>query len=93
MGIGLSSFREAAGGVSMNGKFREIVLHKDRETYVFRFDDVSHGALLSVLGRFADDPQLGFSWYDAAAVCKKVRQQFPTVVGAKKPAAATNRLG
>jgi hypothetical protein len=90
--IGLFSSRDVDGGTNMNGRFSEIALRKDGETYIFRFDDVSHRAFLNVLGRFAADPNLSFSWHDAAVLCKKVRQQCPQVVGTTS-AAIPNRLG
>jgi hypothetical protein len=58
----------------MNEQFREIALRKEGQTYIFRFDAVSQPALLGVLGRFAADPGLNFSWHDAAVVCKIARQ-------------------
>jgi hypothetical protein len=76
----------------MNGRFSEIALRKGGETYVFRFDDASHRALLNVLGRLAADPSLNFSWHDAAVLCKKVRQQCPKALGTTTSAATTNRL-
>jgi hypothetical protein len=77
----------------MNGKFSEIALQKGQETYIFRFDNASHGALLKVLGRFAADPNLSFSWYDAAVLCKRARQPHPQVPGTMTSAATINRLG
>ena len=77
----------------MNAKFREIALQKGRETYIFRFDDASHPAFLQVLGRFAADPNLSFSWYDAAVLCKRARQQYAKVPGTMSAAATINRLG
>ena len=77
----------------MNGKFREIALQKGRETYIFRFDDASHRAFLKVLGRFAADPNVSFSWYDAAVLCKKARQPHQKMPGTKTSAATRNRLG
>ena len=53
----------------------EIVLKKDLETYLFRFDEASRRALVGVLGRFAGDPELSFSWHDAALVCKQAGRQ------------------
>jgi hypothetical protein len=58
----------------MNGQFQEIALRKEGQTYIFRFDAASQRALLGVLGRFASNPELKFSWHDAAVVCKIARQ-------------------
>ena len=62
----------------MNDLLQEVTLKKEGQTYIFRFDAASHPALLGVLGRFAADAQLNFSWHDAAVVCKKVRQPYST---------------
>jgi hypothetical protein len=59
------------GGMSRT--FKEIALRKEGHTYLFRFDDQSHKALLSAFGKFAAAEQLNFSWHDAAVLCRKVR--------------------
>lgn len=50
-----------------------VALVKGSERYVFLFDDLSRDELLKVLGRFADEDDLSFSWYDAAVLSQKVR--------------------
>lgn len=52
-----------------------VALVKDTERYVFLYDDESAAALMQTLGRFAGDPELSFSWYDAAVLSQKVRRQ------------------
>lgn len=51
-----------------------LALIKGEERYVFLYDDFSRPELLHTLGRFASDPQLSFTWYDAAVLSQKVRQ-------------------
>lgn len=51
-----------------------LALVKDGERYVFLYDDDSSAALLQTLGRYAADPELSFSWYDAAVLSQKVRR-------------------
>jgi len=51
-----------------------IALVKDEERYIFLYDDESAPALLQTLGRFAGNPELSFSWYDAAVLSQKVRR-------------------
>lgn len=51
-----------------------VALVKDTERYVFVYDDQSAPALMQTLGRFAGDPELSFSWYDAAVLSQKVRR-------------------
>jgi hypothetical protein len=42
-----------------------IALVKGGERYVFLYDDDSRAEAISVLGKFAANPELSFSWYDA----------------------------
>ena len=51
-----------------------IALVKDAERYIFLYDNQSAQALMQTLGRFAGDPELSFSWYDAAVLSQKVRR-------------------
>jgi len=50
-----------------------IALVKGGERYVFTYDDASRAEVLRAFGRFASNPELNFSWYDAAVMSKKVR--------------------
>ena len=51
-----------------------LALVKDGERYVFLYDEESVSTLLQTLGRYAADPELNFSWYDAAVLSQKVRR-------------------
>lgn len=51
-----------------------IALVKGGERYVFLYDDESRDRVLEALARHAADPDLSFSWYDAAVLAQKVRQ-------------------
>ena len=51
-----------------------IALVKDGERYVFLYDDRSPDALLRQFGRYAADPALSFTWYDAAVLSQRVRR-------------------
>ena len=51
-----------------------LALVKDGERYIFLYDDQSTPQLLQSLGKFAADPELSFSWYDAAVLSQKVRR-------------------
>jgi hypothetical protein len=51
-----------------------LALVKDGERYVFLYDEDSSASLLQTLGRFASNPELNFSWYDAAVLSQKVRR-------------------
>jgi len=52
-----------------------LALVKGEERYVFLFDDAHRADVLRVLGRYASNPDLSFTWYDAAVMSQKVRQE------------------
>jgi len=52
-----------------------LALVKGKERYVFLYDDASRAETLRVLGRFASNPELSFTWYDAAILSQKIRQE------------------
>lgn len=54
-----------------------IALVKGDERYVFLFDDDSREETLQALARAAANPELSFSWYDAAVLGEKIRQTAP----------------
>ncbi len=58
----------------MNKEINVLALIKGEERYIFLYDDSNRTETLRMLGRFAADPQLSFSWYDAAVMSKKVRE-------------------
>ena len=43
-----------------------VALVKGSERYVFLYDDDSRTETLRTLNRYASDPKLSFSWYDAS---------------------------
>ena len=51
-----------------------LALVKGAERYVFLYDDSSRAETLRALGRYASNPELSFSWYDAAVLSQKIRQ-------------------
>jgi hypothetical protein len=58
----------------VQGDINVLALVKGAERYVFLFDDASRAETLRVLGRYASNPDLSFTWYDAAVLSQKVRQ-------------------
>ena len=54
-----------------------LALVKGSERYIFLFDDNQRAEALRMLGRYASDPELSFTWYDAAVLSQKVRQSGP----------------
>lgn len=51
-----------------------LALVKGEERYIFLFDDNRRAEALRTLGRFASNPELSFSWYDAAVLSQRIRQ-------------------
>lgn len=51
-----------------------LALVKGPERYIFLFDDRHRTETLRTLGRFASNPDLSFSWFDAAVLGQKVHQ-------------------
>ena len=41
----------------------------------FSMDDSSRAETLRTLGRYASNPELSFTWYDAAVLSQKIRQE------------------
>jgi hypothetical protein len=52
-----------------------LALVKGAERYVFVYDDASRGALVDAFRDHAADPGLTFSWFDAAVLTEKAREQ------------------
>jgi hypothetical protein len=57
-------------------EFNILALVKGEERYVYVFDDESRAEVLSVLSDQAADPRLDLSWFDAAVLSEKLRQQL-----------------
>ncbi|HZZ27913.1 MAG TPA: hypothetical protein VFE46_07890 [Pirellulales bacterium] len=58
----------------MSHDINVLALVKGNERYIFLFDDASRAEALRTLGRYASNPELSFSWYDAAVLSQKIRQ-------------------
>ena len=50
-----------------------LALVKGAERYIFLFDDNNRAETLRTLGRYASNPDLSFTWYDAAVLSQKIR--------------------
>lgn len=59
----------------MSREINVLALVKGQERYVFLYDDESRAEALRVLGRYASNPELSFTWYDAAVLSQKIRQE------------------
>ncbi|MBX3415057.1 MAG: hypothetical protein KF708_20405 [Pirellulales bacterium] len=63
----------------MSQDINVLALVKGQERYVFLYDDSSRAETLRTLGRFASNPELSFTWYDAAVLSQKIRQEAAAV--------------
>ncbi|MDD3896333.1 MAG: hypothetical protein PHU04_00595 [Candidatus Peribacteraceae bacterium] len=52
-----------------------LALVKGKERYVFLYTDENRAECLRVLGRYATNEDLSFTWYDAAVLSQKIRQE------------------
>lgn len=57
-----------------NQDINVMALVKGTERYVFLYDDDHQREALQTLGRFASNPGLSFTWYDAAVLSQRVRE-------------------
>ena len=62
----------------MDMEINVLALVKGEERFIFLFDDRNRDETLRQLARFAADPELDFSWYDAAMLSRKIRDAVPT---------------
>ncbi len=59
----------------MNQEVNVLALVKGKERYVFLYNDSNQSETLRTFGRYASDPELSFSWYDAAVLSQKLRRK------------------
>ena len=59
----------------MNQEVNVLALVKGKERYVFLYNDSNQSEMLRTFGRYASDPELSFSWYDAAVLSQKLRRK------------------
>ncbi len=66
-----------------------LALVKGSERYIFLYDDDKRAETLRILGRYASNPDLSFTWYDAAVLSQKIRQ---TVEDGELPGSLQSRF-
>lgn len=59
----------------MNDDINVLALVKGKERYIFLYEDAQRAEVLRMLGRYASNPDLSFSWYDAAVTSQKIREE------------------
>ena len=52
-----------------------LALVKGNERYVFVYDEESRQMLVDAFRGYAADPELSFTWFDAAVLTEKAREQ------------------
>lgn len=67
----------------MNDDINVLALVKGKERYIFLYDDTQQSEALRILGRQAANPELSFSWYDAAVLGKKIRNEATSRTNAR----------
>ena len=60
----------------MDQEVNVLALVKGEERFIFLYDDANRTETLRMLGRFAADPEIDFSWYDAAVLSKRIRDSI-----------------
>ncbi|MDR0869841.1 MAG: hypothetical protein LBN39_03530 [Planctomycetaceae bacterium] len=60
---------------SVSQDINVLALVKGAERYVFLYNETHKAETLRVLGRYASNPELSFTWYDAAVLSQKIRQE------------------
>jgi len=67
-------FDRCPGASPVTQDINVLALVKGEERYIFLYDDAHKSDALKTLGRFASNPELSFSWYDAAVLSQRIRQ-------------------
>lgn len=87
--MALRSRSETWDDKEMDKEVNVLALVKGEQRYLFLFDDENRTETLRTLGRFAADPELDFTWYDAAVLSRKIREAAQQ----QEVLASTSRLG
>lgn len=61
----------------MDTEINVLALVKGEERFIFLFDDNNREGTLRQLAHFAADPEVDFSWHDAAMLSRKIRDAVP----------------
>ena len=67
------AMEQAYGELPRPKNINVVALVKGDERYIFLFHDEYEPEILRIFGRFACDPELSFTWADAAVMSQKVR--------------------
>ncbi|MDO4569545.1 MAG: hypothetical protein Q4D38_04085 [Planctomycetia bacterium] len=64
----------------MNQEVYILALTKGTERYVFMYNDETRSETFRTFARFATNPELSFTWYDAAVLSQKIRRDDSSTV-------------
>jgi len=56
-------------------EYNVLALVKGEERFVFIYSDDNRNAAIRQFGKYASNPDVSFSWYDAAVLSQKIRTQ------------------
>ncbi|HIK93594.1 MAG TPA: hypothetical protein EYG03_16720 [Planctomycetes bacterium] len=60
----------------MSKSINVLALVRDDHRFIFLYDDNSVETMLTTLSQYASDPELEFTWYDAAMLAQRVRRML-----------------
>lgn len=63
------------GASAVSQDINVLALVKGKERYIFLYNESNQDKTLRMIGRFASNPELSFTWYDPAVLSQKVRQE------------------
>jgi hypothetical protein len=72
-------------------EFNVLALIKGSERYIYVYDDESRQRLIDVFRDQAANPELTFTWFDAAVLTDKAREQAQAASASSPP--SRSRIG
>ncbi len=60
----------------MSKSMNVLALVRDDHRFIFLYDDNSVETMLTTLSQYASDPEMEFTWYDAAMLAQRVRRML-----------------
>lgn len=66
---------ETQGSRPVTQELNVLALFKGTERFIYVYDDDSRDALIDVIRNAAADPRIPISWFDAAVLTERARQQ------------------
>ena len=70
---------------AVNQEVNVVALVKGTERYVFFYNESTRADLFRTIARYASNPELSFTWYDAAVISQKIRHEQEDVPVVQTP--------